>query len=135
MRIFGQKPVEAAQAKPGKPTMPGPARLARRGVSVGPDFSRIPLHATAYAKQALMVGAPGDVFEQEADRAANQLMDQPQPVAETGEQNEGRRRAVQRGDDQTLSPQERSFFERGLVMISVRSASMPTQGQPRWRMR
>jgi hypothetical protein len=49
-----------------------------------------------------MVGAPGDVFEQEADRAANQLMDQPQPVAETGEQNEGRWRAVQRGDDQTL---------------------------------
>lgn len=41
MRIFGQKPVEAAQAKPGKPTMPGPARLAPRGVSVGPDFSRM----------------------------------------------------------------------------------------------
>lgn len=111
MRTFGQNPVEAAQAKPAKPTMPGPARLAPGGVSVGPDFSRIPLHATAYAKQALTVGAPGDVFEQEADRAANQLMDQPQPVAETGEQNEGRRRAVQRGDDQTLSPQERSSFE------------------------
>lgn len=79
---------------------------------VGHDFSQIPVHANAHVEiqPKLTISTPGDIFEQEADRAAEQAMHMPKPVVGTSEQKEGSSRAIQRSD-QTLSPQERSFFE------------------------
>jgi hypothetical protein len=54
-------------------------------------------NAHAAIQPKLTIGTPGDKYEQEADRAAEQVMRMPGPVAGTS--------------DQTLSPQERSFFE------------------------
>jgi len=80
--------------------------------SVGHDFSRISVHANAYAviQPKLTIGTPGDISEQEADRAAEQVMHMPEPVVAASEQNGGSNRAIPRSD-RTLSPQERSFFE------------------------
>ena len=49
---------------------------------LGPDFSRIPIHSpTAGVLQAkLAIEHPGDDYEQEADRVAEQVMRTPQPV-------------------------------------------------------
>jgi hypothetical protein len=78
--------------------------------SVGHDFSQVPVHAHAQIQPKLTIGTPGDRSEQEADRAAEQVMQTPAPVVGTSEQREGSSRAIQRSG-QTLSPQERSFFE------------------------
>lgn len=78
--------------------------------SVGHDFSRMSVHANAEIQPKLTIGTPGDITEQQADRAAEQAMHMPEPVAGTSEKSEGSVQAIQRSD-QTLSPQERSFFE------------------------
>jgi hypothetical protein len=80
--------------------------------SVGHDFSGIPVYANAHAEiqPNLRLSTPGDVLEREADRAAERVMHMPEPVVGASVQNEGSSRAMQRSD-QTLSPQERSFFE------------------------
>ncbi len=46
------------------------------------DFSRIPVHASAYTniQPKLKVNAPGDKYEQEADRVAEQVMRMPTPA-------------------------------------------------------
>ena len=45
------------------------------------DFSQIPAHANAYTNMQLKlrVNAPGDKYEQEADRVADQVMQMPEP--------------------------------------------------------
>ena len=78
----------------------------------GHDFSRMPEHANAYAqmRSSLTLGTPEDKYEQEADRAAEQVMHMPEPLVGSKAQTGGSKRAIQRSD-QTLSSQERSFFE------------------------
>jgi len=80
----------------------GPARF-------GHDFSQVSLNAAAHSQPA-RVGTPGDISEQAADHAAEQVTRMPEPVAGSSAQNEGSSRAIQRSD-QTLSSQDRSFFE------------------------
>ena len=45
----------------------------------GRDFSQVPLHATTTARiqPKLIVNTPGDIYEQEADRVADQVMAAP----------------------------------------------------------
>ncbi len=45
------------------------------------DFSRIPVHASGPSsiQPKLKINAPGDIFEQEADRVADQVMRMPEP--------------------------------------------------------
>ena len=45
------------------------------------DFSRIPAHSHAPIgiQPKLMVNTPGDIYEQEADRVADQMMRMPEP--------------------------------------------------------
>jgi hypothetical protein len=76
------------------------------------DFSRIPLHANAdtEAQPKLTIGTPGDICEQEADRAAEQVTHMPEPVVGNSAQREGSSGAIQRSN-QPLSLQERAFFE------------------------
>jgi hypothetical protein len=80
--------------------------------SVGRDYSRIPVHANAPAEiqRKLTISTLADIFEQEADRAAERVVHMPEPVVGTSEQKERSTQAIQ-NSDQTLSPQERSFFE------------------------
>ncbi len=49
---------------------------------LGHDFSRIPVHAGARSniQPKLKVNAPGDQYEQEADRVADQVMKMPDPA-------------------------------------------------------
>lgn len=82
MRTFVQKRNAPQQAAPAKSAMAGRAYL----------------------------GHPGDKFEQEADSAADRVMHIPEPLAGTSETKEGSGGRIQ-SRDQTLSPQERSFFE------------------------
>lgn len=104
----------------------------------GHDFSRIPVNANAHAEiqPKLTIGTPGDIYEQEADRAAEQVTRMPEPTVGSSEQQEGsslikdqfvhRKPAVgvsvsssresdpqaQYGSsDQALTVQDRSFFE------------------------
>jgi hypothetical protein len=50
------------------------------------DFSRIPIHApaTAAIQAKLAVNTPGDQYEQEADRVADQVMRMPEPSSVAG---------------------------------------------------
>jgi hypothetical protein len=104
----------------------------------GHDFSRIPVNPNAHAEiqPKLTINTPGDIYVQEADRAAEQVTRRPEPTIDSSEQQEGSRRTteplVQRKpavggsvsvsqefdpqtqserSDQTLSSQERFFFE------------------------
>lgn len=94
MRTFAQKLRTAHEASPAKPAAPGRARpgLAGRGrddrpaqpaAAVRPafDLSRIPLHAAPPGRMQakLAVGAAGDAYEQEAERAAAQVTRMPGP--------------------------------------------------------
>jgi Domain of unknown function (DUF4157) len=47
----------------------------------GHDFSRIPLHAKSSVKiqSKLAINAPGDIYEEEADRVSEQVMRMPEP--------------------------------------------------------
>lgn len=63
------------------------AAAAKSETTTGPalagfDFSRIPVHAPAPGRlqTKLTLNAPGDVYEQEADRVAEQVMRMPEPV-------------------------------------------------------
>ena len=57
------------------------------------DFSRIPLHAGAPAtlQTNLQVNSPGDTYEQEADRVAEQVMRTPEPQLQRTGADSGRR--------------------------------------------
>jgi hypothetical protein len=104
----------------------------------GHDFSQIPIHTTrtAVPQTKLKVNQPGDVYEQEGDHVAKQVMRTPEPIIGSSEQgNEslgtikqsvqrkptvsGRVAISQELDPQTqsqrsnqpLSSQERAFFE------------------------
>jgi len=85
--------------------LPGKAGLAH-------DFSRIPVHAhiRPVIQSKLKIASTGDLFEQEADRAAEQVMRSPGTTSGTREQKEGSGEAIP-CTEQTLSPQEKSFFE------------------------
>jgi hypothetical protein len=74
--------------------------------SVGHEFGRLPVHAKVHAEiqPRLTIGTPGDILEQKADRAAEQVMHMPEPVVGTSEQKEG-------SSDKHLSSRERSYFE------------------------
>ena len=58
----------------------------------------------------IKVSAPGDSYEREADRAAEQVTHKSGSAAEIGEQAEGSNRAIRRSD-QALSPRQRAFYE------------------------
>ena len=58
----------------------------------------------------IKVSAPGDSYEREADRAAEQVTHKSGSAGETGERSEGSNRAIRRSD-QALSPRERAFYE------------------------
>lgn len=51
----------------------------------GHDFSRIPLHSIARAgiQPKLTISTPGDIYEQEADQVADQVMRMPDPIRST----------------------------------------------------
>jgi hypothetical protein len=68
------------------------------------------VEARADIQPKLMMSTPGDKFEREADRAAEQVMHMPEAVVGTSEKKEDGSQATQRSD-QNLSPEERSFFE------------------------
>jgi hypothetical protein len=81
MRAFAQLPKATQQ------TSATPGRALARG-AVGPttsrlahDFSQIPVHArpSAGVQSKLIIGAPGDRFEQEADHVAERVMRMPEP--------------------------------------------------------
>jgi hypothetical protein len=76
------------------------------------DVSRIRLHASAdkEAQPTLAISTPGDTYEQEADRAAEQVMHLPEPAIGSSGQKEGSSRAAPRSH-QPLSSHERAFFE------------------------
>jgi hypothetical protein len=59
----------------------GPSRTP--ALPIGFDFSRISVHAKTPVgiQPKLTIGAPGDAFEQEADRVAEQVMRMPEPPA------------------------------------------------------
>lgn len=62
-----------AEELKGNSTTPGSTRF-------GHDFSRIPLHAEAHSKlqPKLSISNPGDLYEQEANRVADQVMRMPE---------------------------------------------------------
>ena len=64
-----QTHVEKSEARS---TAAAPPRFAH-------DFSRIPAHSHAGIQPKLMVNTPGDIYEQEADRVADQVMRMPEP--------------------------------------------------------
>ena len=70
---------DASQRQTGANTAASEAETA----AARPDwnFSRIPVHAAASARlqTKLELGTPGDVYEQEADRVAEQVMRMPEP--------------------------------------------------------
>ena len=80
--------------------------------SCGHDFSRIPIHANPHAEiqPKLAIGIPGDIYEQEADRAVERVMDLSEPGVRSREQEEGSSQAIQ-GKEQALPSQDRAFFE------------------------
>ena len=51
------------------------------------DFSRIPIHENANIQTKLTVNTPGDEYEQEANRVADQVMTMPAPQRRSGEEN------------------------------------------------
>lgn len=104
MHAFAQKPRAPHQTALAKSTLPGQARLghSREGNAILPsrraittdaagatatnaprfsfDLSRIPAHAPVPARlqTKLAMSTPGDVYEQEADRVAEQTMGMPE---------------------------------------------------------
>jgi Zn-dependent protease with chaperone function len=74
------------------------------------DFSQIPLYAKTHAKiqPKLTISNPGNIYEQEADRVADQVMSMPEPVAVRQELNP---QPQSRRSNQPLSSQEKAFFE------------------------
>jgi Domain of unknown function (DUF4157) len=123
MRIFLQKPKGLQQVTPAKST----ASIVQRRVKANAanvkgdaiidsdrfdyDFSRIPVHANAYAEiqPKAAIGGSKDIYEQEADRAAEQVMNMPEPTA-ASKQKEESNQAIH-NSNQTLSSHEKSFFE------------------------
>lgn len=71
MRTFAQKPKTTQQIKSAKPAIPGRAYF----------FSRISVHPRSSTKiQAnLTANAPGDIYEQEAERVSEWVMRMPEP--------------------------------------------------------
>jgi hypothetical protein len=80
--------------------------------SVFHDFSRMPAHTKADAEiqPKLRIGTPGDIYEQEADHVAEQVLRTPEPAVGSSDQKEGSSRAI-KGSDQSPSSHERSFLE------------------------
>lgn len=83
----------ALRPKPALPAAPAPfapADSARTAPRFGHDFSRMTIHAppagTLQAK--LVVGAPDDEYEQEADRVADRVMRMPEGRAQEGPNDE-----------------------------------------------
>lgn len=77
-RAFGNQAVlRLLHANAGEPAS-GPAAAA--SAPPGHDFSRIPLHAKVRPEiqPDLTVGAPGDLYEQEADRIADEVLRMPE---------------------------------------------------------
>ncbi len=91
------------------------------------DFSKVRVHADSNAT-TLAIGKPGDRFEQEADRTADQVMDASQPVAPELTQREPAQRSdtagrsapesvppivhdVLRTPGQPLEPSTRAYME------------------------
>jgi hypothetical protein len=74
------------------------------------DFSQIPLRAKTDAEiqPKLAISAPGNIYEQEADRVADQVMSMPEPVAVSQELNP---QTQSPRSNQPLSSQEKAFFE------------------------
>ena len=80
MRTFAQEPAAAQQTTSAKPSTPSPARFRQ-----GPDVNSV-LQRRAIGNQAvrrmlqtkLQVSKPGDEYEQEADRVAEQVMRMPE---------------------------------------------------------
>ena len=71
-------------------------------------FLKATAKAEAPSKPAIV--APTNTYEQEAERAAEQVTRQPKPVVGSSERGVGSGRAMQRSD-RPLSPRERAFFE------------------------
>lgn len=86
MRTFVQKPKAIQQTTSAKSTTLDrshfkPSREVNSILHFSHDFSQIPLHAksTTNVQAKLAVGSPGDRYEQEADRVAEQVMRMPEP--------------------------------------------------------
>ena len=73
------------------------------------DFSQIPLRAKTDAEiqPKLAISTPGNIYEQEADRVADQVMSMPEPVAVSQELNP---QTQSPRSNQRLSSQEKAFF-------------------------
>lgn len=78
-RTIGTPTVQRSLRDKSEKLQSSPDRGARTGFES--DISRIPVHADARAKiqTKLTVNTPGDVYEQEADRVADQVMRMPEP--------------------------------------------------------
>ena len=76
--------VHEAQGSSGAPL--DPATRAFMEPRFGHDFSHIPIHSKPLSsiQAKLAVNAPGDIYEQEADRVADQLMAMPAHTANSG---------------------------------------------------
>lgn len=100
-------------------TVPGPTRVPF-------DFSRIPLHSTARPRiqPKLAVSAPGDLYEQEAERVSGQVMSMPEPMSHERLRRESAKpggleqaavpplvHEVLRSPGQPLDPATRAFME------------------------
>ena len=74
------------------------------------DFSQIPLHAKTHAEiqPKLAISTPGNIYEQEADCVADQVMSIPEPVAVSQELNP---QTQSPRSNRPLSSQEKAFFE------------------------
>jgi hypothetical protein len=78
------------------------------GPQSGHDFSRIPTHAPGAIQTKPLISQPGDAFEQEADRRADQVM----RGSEAGATSGSRAAAGPEASGATaLEPQDRRFFE------------------------
>ena len=111
----------SAKAIPSVPEPPDPDSLAFRKPRFGFNFSRLPVHADSRAAKLqrapagagrLSIGAPGDRYEQEAERVAERVLRTPEapvdakpgtpPIAPRINQNHGA--AAQRVQRQPRSP-------------------------------
>lgn len=135
MRTFIQELPASRQRTSARATMPAQAHSAPEieGGSTVPeptrfplDFGRIPLHSTARPKiqSKLAVSAPGDLYEQEAERVSGQVMSMPEPMSHERLRTEpagagGLEQAavpplvheVLRSPGQPLDPATRAFME------------------------
>jgi hypothetical protein len=115
-RTIGNQAVQ--QLLQTRPEKPETGMTGTASAHFGRDFSRIPLRSSAGTIQTkLMINRPGDRYEQEADRVAEQVMRTTEPQgqgptsAEETVAESGQTRPDSASGGQPIPPATRAFFE------------------------